>query len=166
MGPLMIDTRTAPRRTLRFDTLAGLRAELDRLDAAHRAGTLRATGNWSPGRILAHLAAWIEYPYSGFPMRSSILMRLLGRLAKRSILHAPFKPGFRFRAVPSGTYGQDEMPFPEALSRLRTALDTLETRTPPLPSPVFGPLSHEEWIRLHLSHAELHLGFLNPSSAT
>lgn len=161
----MIDTRHAPRRTLRFHTLADLRAELDRLDAAHHAGTLRATGNWSPGRVLGHLAAWAEYPYSGFPMRGSVLMRLLGRLAKGRILRTPFSPGFRFRSVPGGTYGQDEMPFPEALYRLRTVLARLETTPPPLPSPVFSTLSHAQWIRLHLSHAALHLGFLFPDGA-
>jgi hypothetical protein len=27
-------------------------------------------------------------------------------------------------------------------------------------SPAFGALSHDEWMRLHLGHAQLHLGFI------
>lgn len=31
-------------------------------------------------------------------------------------------------------------------------------------SPIFGKLSHEQWVNLHLKHAELHLGFLDPGA--
>ena len=41
----------------------------------------------------------------------------------------------------------------------------LRDNDPAKPNPVFGPLTHEQWIQLNLRHAELHLGFLVPQSA-
>jgi hypothetical protein len=32
------------------------------------------------------------------------------------------------------------------------------------PSPLFGPLSSDDWERLHLRHTKHHLGFLEPKS--
>ena len=29
------------------------------------------------------------------------------------------------------------------------------------PSPVFGPMTHEEWEQLHCRHAELHFSFIH-----
>jgi hypothetical protein len=71
--------------------------------------------------------------------------------------------GVRIPGVKGGTFGIDEVPCEEGASRLRRAIDRLERdQSPPHPSPVFGPMSHDEWIRLNLRHAELHLGFLHP----
>ena len=47
-------------------------------------------------------------------------------------------------------------------SRFRAAMDRLRTTAPAAPNPVFGRLTHEQWIQLNLRHAELHLGFHLP----
>lgn len=60
------DTRKASHRPLRFDSPAELLSEIDRILAAERAGTLRATGNWSAGTIFGHVAAWMNYPTTAF----------------------------------------------------------------------------------------------------
>lgn len=61
-----LDTRTVTdRRPLRFSTLADVRADLDALEQAHRAGALRRTGNWTPAQHMAHVAAFINYDYDG-----------------------------------------------------------------------------------------------------
>ena len=57
------------RRRLRFNNVDELRAEIDRILTAERAGTLRRSGNWTTGRVFGHLATWINYGYEGFPMR-------------------------------------------------------------------------------------------------
>jgi hypothetical protein len=44
-------------------------------------------------------------------------------------------------------------------------MEQLKTQAPTAPSPILGTLTHEEWIAMHLRHAELHLGFLIPEQA-
>lgn len=43
----MINTRRVERRSLHLSSIAELLVELDRIEHAEKAGTLRAVGNWS-----------------------------------------------------------------------------------------------------------------------
>ncbi len=158
----MINTRKAQRRTLRFDTIAQLREELARLEAANAAGTLKTTGNWSVGQILGHLAAWIDYAYDGYPMSPPLWVRAMGRLMKPFVTGMSMPPGVRIYGAPAGTYGGENLEFAEGLRRMRAALDRLEKSAPTRPSPMFGRFSHEGWKRLNLNHAALHLGYVHP----
>jgi hypothetical protein len=89
----MIDTTTAPRRSLRFRCLACLREELDRVDA----------------------------------------------------------PGVTFE---------------DGMARMRSALARLERgERMSHPSPWLGPLTHDQWIRINLSHTQMHLGFMTYADA-
>jgi len=38
-------------------------------------------------------------------------------------------------------------------------MERLRAGPPARPNVIFGPLTHDEWIQLHLRHAELHLSF-------
>lgn len=50
----------------------------------------------------------------------------------------------------------------DAAERLLVALRRLEQRQQAdYDSPAFGPMSHEDRVRLNLRHAELHLGYLS-----
>lgn len=157
-----IDTRRAERRTLRFDALSEALAEAERLADAESAGTLRATGNWSLGQALGHLAAWIDFAYDGWPARPPWFVRLLAPLMKRGVLRGTPKPGFRLPGAPDGTYATAPLPAAEGLDRFRRAVARLEAAPPPGPNPAFGAMSHREWQLLHQRHAELHLGFFHP----
>jgi hypothetical protein len=57
------------RRTLRFDTIDDALAEIERIVAAEPGGTLNRLGNWTPGQIKGHVAAWINYSFEGYPIR-------------------------------------------------------------------------------------------------
>jgi hypothetical protein len=160
----MADARSskvnAPVRELRFSTLEELEEELGRIEDAYVAGTLESTGNWSPGKILGHLAAWIDYGFDGYPMRAPFFVRAIGRLMKNAVMKQPtLKPGLQIPGAPGGTYGTEEMDVPEGAAMLRTSIERLRMQTPPA-HPIFGPLTAAEWNRLHLGHAALHLGFL------
>lgn len=150
------------RRTLRFDTIAELEAEIDRIVAADRDGQLRTTGHWTPGQIMAHVAAWIEYGYDGYPLRPPPwFVRWFLRWQGKRFLRVGMPSGVRIPRVKDGTFGQDEMPTAAAAERLRRALQRLQSGEPAkFDSPAFGPMSHDDRIRLNLRHAELHLGFL------
>jgi hypothetical protein len=160
----MIETAMAPRRTLRFRTLDDLDTELVRIEEAHRAGRLSHTGNWSPGTILGHLAAWIEYGWTGYPpnLRVPWFVRPLLRLRKKKFLRSPLPGGFRIPGVEGGTLGTEPMEFDAGMARFRDAVQPLRRgQAPPHPSPAFGRFDNPQATQAALRHAELHLGFLN-----
>jgi hypothetical protein len=162
-SPVPIDTGTvAGRRVLRFESIDQAMAEVERLAEAERAGRLRRLGNWSLGQTLGHLAAWVEYAYTGAPLKVPFFIRWILRLRKRKFLYGTMRSGVRIPGVEAGTLATDPVPLEEGRGRYRRAMERLKAEAPTAPSPAFGRLTHEEWIALNLRHAELHLGFLIP----
>ncbi len=158
-----VKTQTTPdHRTLRFRTLDDCTAEVQRILAADREGTLRARGNWTPGQVMSHVAAWIEYGYDGFPIRRPpFFVRWILRFRLRKMLREGMPRGVRIPGVEEGTTGMEKMATAAAATRLLAALERLrQGEEAKHDSPAFGPMSHEDRIELNLRHAELHLGFL------
>ena len=157
------NTRTVREfRRLRFASVEDCAAEVERIVDADLAGRLRVTGNWTPGQILAHVAAWIEYGYNGFPIaRPPFFIRWFLRLRLRKMLEQGMPRGVRIPGVKQGTTGMDEMETAAAADRLQQALERLNSgEAAKYDSPAFGAMSHDDRIRLNLRHAELHLGYL------
>ncbi len=159
--PTATKTTTAPRRTLRFNTPDDLVHELGQLEASQRAGTLKASGSWTPGQNLGHLATWVEYTFDGTPMKPPWIIRFIMKFRKHSFLNSPMRAGVKIPGVKGGTLGTEPVGFDEGLLRLRKGWERLRREAPTKPNVLLGPLTHEEWIKLHLRHAELHLGFLH-----
>jgi hypothetical protein len=158
-----VDTgKVAGRRELRFESIDQALADVDRLAEVERAGRLRRLGNWTLGQTLGHLAAWVEYGYTGCPLKVPFFIRWILRLRKRKFLYGPMRSGVKIPGVEGGTLATDPMPLDEAVERYRRVMERLKTEAPTAPSPIFGRLTHEEWIALNLRHAELHLSFLVP----
>jgi hypothetical protein len=158
-----VDTgKVAGRRTLRFESVDQAMAEAERLAEAERAGRLKRLGNWTLGQTLAHLAAWVEYGYTGAPLKVPFFIRWFLRLRKRKFLYGPMGAGVKIPGVEGGTLATDLVPLDEGLGRFRRAMKRLKAEAPTAPSPAFGRLTHEESIALNLRHAELHLGFMIP----
>lgn len=157
------NTAKVHHRQMRFVSIDDVLAELGRIRQADLEGRLETSGNWTAGQILAHLAAWIDYGYTGYPVKTppfpvSWLLRWMG---KRILKHG-MKPGVRIPGVKEGTFGQEEISVAEGVERLQKALLRLKQGEPcSFDSPAFGPMSHEDRIRLNLKHAELHLGFMH-----
>ncbi len=104
--------KSAGFRKLRFDSIDSLLEELTAIEAAVKANQLTVTGNWSPGQILSHLAAWIEYGYVGFPIKPvPFFLRFLLRFGLKKMLDQGMPRGVRIPGVSAGTTGQDDMPF-------------------------------------------------------
>lgn len=156
-----VNTKQAERRTLRFESLDDIRAELDKIEAWHNAGGVRHTGNYTPGQNFNHLAKWIEvYETREFGDRPPWFVRAIGRMMKNRIATKGF---------PAGLSGPGNKPQPEAdvsfedgLARYREKLGVLETLDLAHENPMFGTCTHEYGMRVQLRHAELHLGFLHP----
>ncbi len=163
--PEPIDTRKVnDRRQLRFESAAELDRDIASLLEAERNGALRRTGNWELGQALGHIAAWASYPYEGYlpEMRPPWFVRMIGRLMKKRMLSGDMPAGFRIPKVEGGTWAIERMSSDEGAERCRVAFERLERETPAIPNPIFGPLTHDEWKRMNLGHAALHLSFFHP----
>ena len=150
-------TATTKRRALSFASLAAVMPEVDRLLQGHR-----TVGNWTLGQTLGHVACWVEYNYTGAPLKVPFFIRWLCRLRKQKFLYEPMRPGLKIPGVQGGTLGTEPMSLEEGLGRLRRVMERLKVEAPTTPNLAFGPLTHEEWIAGNLRHAEMHLGFLVP----
>ena len=157
-----IDTAKAARRGLKFTCLGCVAADLDRIEAAHRAGTLGHSGNWSPGQILDHCAIILEIGLDGSNVDAGFFARIVGRLVKRFLLKPDsMRPGFKLPKRMSALAPRPGVTFDQGMVRIRRALariDAGERMTKP--SPFLGPMTHQEWVALNANHCQLHFGFL------
>lgn len=150
---------TPGRRLLRFDTIDQVLTDVDTLAAAEAEGNLKCLGAWTFGQTLNHLATWVDYAYEGYPLKIPFFIRWLARPMKKRALTKPLNPGMRLPKVPGGTLATEIVPTDDALLHFQKTFDRLANEAPDKPHPIFGPLTHDEWIAMHLRHAELHLSF-------
>ena len=154
------------RRQLRFESLDAAVRDAEYLLAA---GYDRV-GRWDLAQCLDHLAAWLTYPVDGFP-RTPLLLRpvfaLVRATAGRGMLTKYLREG-----MPAGkptmpqsvtTPGGDPA---AALGRFRAAAGRFTAHAGEyLPSPLFGPLTRDEALRVQLAHCAHHLSFLVPKAS-
>jgi hypothetical protein len=152
--------KVANRRELHFDSLQQILDEVERLDPA----TTKTLGNWSGGQILRHLAIVINGSIDGTALRFSWILRMMGRMLKKRILAKGMMPGFQMKGKSAEILVPPATSWEEGLACFRQAIHRLETESKRQRSPFLGPMTREDWDRLHCRHAELHLSFLVPSS--
>jgi hypothetical protein len=161
-----VDTaRVTGCRELHFGMIDDALADVPQLVAAERAGKLNRLGNWTLGQTLGHLAAWINFGFDGNPLNPPWFVKVLSRMMKKRFIYGKPMRGFKIPKVPGGTLATELLSTDEGERRFRDAMERLRRGPPARPNPVFGALTHDEWINLHLRHAELHLGFLCPQSS-
>ena len=155
---MSIDTgKVKDRRTLRFGTVAEVRRDLDAMETAHKRGTLRCAGNWTPGQIFTHLSAFINFGYDGYPKEVSppwLLAVIFIRPRRAKYLNKGFPAGVKIPGTKQGTIGMEDVTFEEGIARFRVAHGRLEESPPTVESPAFGPMTYDEKIRMALGHAE------------
>jgi hypothetical protein len=163
---MAIDTKKATRRTLAFNSFDDVRTELTALEKAHAAGALNTSGNWTPGQILSHLAAFMTYPYDGYPPELSSppwFIKLILKAKKNTYLYKALPAGVKIPGIKGGTTGADDVSFEQALPRLLAAMARMEKAPPAIDNPVFGPMTHDQWKSVNIRHCELHLAFFRVS---
>lgn len=166
---MAVDTRKAERRPLGFSSLADLEADLDFLERAHAEGRLRHSGNWTPGQVFQHCAIFMRCALDGFADRPPLLVCLIARLLfkRRAISGAPAIAGFRLPKKASFLLPDDDVSTARGLDDLRGVIGRVNAGERfTVPSPIFGRLTHEQWLRLQLGHCALHLGFLHRDGET
>jgi hypothetical protein len=154
--------KVTSRRELRFASIDDAMREIDAIVSAEGAGKLVWLGNWSTGQTLGHLATWIDFAFDGYPKSVSppFFIRWILKPRKNRYIHDRMPAGVKIPRVRNGTEGTDDCSTDDGLARCRKAFERLRAQSPSIDNPIFGPLTHDEWIQLNLRHAELHLGFL------
>jgi hypothetical protein len=157
--------RIARRRPVRLQSIDDLVAEVDQVTAATAAGKAHSLGNWSPAQILWHIGRFIELSFDGFTFRyrrgPEWITRLLRLLAWRWLIALAFRPGFRNPREAAALEPEPSVSFDVAVAYLKQQIARIrggERMTKECS--VDGPYSHEQWVYIHLRHAELHLSFL------
>jgi hypothetical protein len=145
------------RRTLTFGGLHEVMPEVDRLLAGHR-----PAGNWSLGQICNHLGSTLLCSVEGFPEAAPWPVRAtLGRLFKRKVLRSGVMPtgvGLPEKFVP-----KPDLDARAEAEALRAAINAFSSHRGPVAShPFFGPMTYDDWARLHTIHGAHHLSFLLP----
>ncbi|HEY2881434.1 MAG TPA: DUF1569 domain-containing protein [Pirellulales bacterium] len=147
------------RRKLHFNTLAEIQADAERLAAIN----VRQLGNWPLGYALSHIAGAMRISLDGANFRVPFYIRLIVPLFKKKMLRDPMPAGFQLPKKASKQLIPDrQVSIEEGLNDLRATIDRLNREPQRHPSPVFGPMTREEWDQLHCRHSELHLSFFVP----
>jgi hypothetical protein len=146
------------RRTLHFDTLDDILADVKRLDR----GPVKSLGNWTPGQNLAHLALTMTRSLDGFSFQMAWPFRLLCKVMKPWFLRGAMPAGFQLSREGAADLDPPPTEWVDGLRELRAVIGRLKTEPQRAKSPAFGTMTREEWDRLHCRHAKLHLSFLTP----
>jgi hypothetical protein len=149
------------RRNLRFAAYDELRGDVDRLTS----GPVKVLGNWSPGQIFRHLAIAYNASIDGFTMTFPLHLRLIGRVFRKKLLTMQMPAGFKLPPNGAAMLEPPSTATDEGAAQLRAAIERLEREPKRAKHPMFGELTREEWDRVHLTHASLHLSFLIPERA-
>lgn len=157
-------SKVADRRTLRFARLEDIAGDVHELDRGD--GDVRASGNWTPGQIVHHVAKLMEMSIDGFPAPAPLPIRLIGKLLRSSVLTKPMRAGFKIPGVLRDAAPPEDVTWNAAREYLDAMVARVEAgERMEQPSPAFGPMVHEEWLQLHCRHAEMHFSFMHPASA-
>jgi len=157
---LYVMADTTARRELHFHSIDEALAEAESLATAERAGTLSSCGQWTLGQALGHLAAWVDYGFTGAPIKVPFFIPWIARPFKKRILSCTLPAGKNILGVAGGTLAKDVISTDDGLARFRQAFGRLKSESPQLSHLLLGRLTHDEWIALNLRHAELHLSFM------
>lgn len=161
-----VNLRKADRRDLDFESVDDALEDLQRILSAERLGELRTSGNWSAGQIFQHVGRFIRYSYDGFPFSSPLPIRLASRLLKPVILgDRPFPVGVGLRGDSAALLPDAVVATQEGVEELRTQLHRIKSgEKMTAKSPALGPLTHDQWLTLHLKHAAHHFSYLHPEN--
>jgi len=161
-----VKTKTAPRREIQFSDLGSILNDVDRLEAAEKAGSLVQNGNWSLGQITHHVADLIEQSLDGFRFKAPAPIRILFTTLRPILFKRPIPAGITLRGQSRVLIPEPDISSEQGLSELRAQIKRLQDGAQMThPSPIFGRLDQEQWMGLHLRHAALHLSFLDPGEA-
>lgn len=157
-------TATTQRRQLRFNDLDEVVRDAESL----LANGYEKAGNWDLAQCCKHLAEWLRFPVEGFP-KMPLPLRPLFWMARKTVGRKKLLEYIGTGSFPAGKPTMPQTVAPpggdprEAVDALRTSVERLKAYGGPIvPSPLFGPMTKDEAVRMQLVHAAHHLSFLVP----
>jgi hypothetical protein len=158
---MTIDTKkVAGRRAPSFTTIDQILADVEMLDR----GEIESLGNWTPAQIVEHVALFMDGSLDGFGFKAPLPLRMLGRVLRARGFTRPIPPGFSLRGKIAKFAPDANVTWRQAVDHLRRVAERVRGGARmTAPSPMFGALTHEEWVSLHCRHAELHFSFMRPA---
>ncbi len=150
-------TKMMTRRELNLNSIDEIIAEVGRLQS----GGYEKAGNWDLQQICDHLSYYVRGTLEGFSEKAPWLVRMFtGRRRLKKLLRGePIPAGIPIPEKLIPLAGGDEG---KAAAQLQGLLERLKTQTKVYPSPLFGTLTKEQWLKLHTLHCNHHLSFLAP----
>lgn len=150
------------RRELHFEHIDEVYADAERLVAAAPQGQgIQMLGNWSLGKVLAHLGQAIEVSIDNektvtpLPVRWMLRTFLLKRMLTKGM-----PSGFQLPKAQAEVFVPKDEPSPqEGLERLKQAIHRYHSEPRKGIHPAFGQLTPAQLDQLHCRHGELHLSF-------
>ena len=146
-------------RTLRFESFDEAMQEAETLPA----GPHHATGNFSLGQSLEHLARTLEIASGNRDAPPSTwIMRTFSRIIRPMVLRKA-ATGFRLPG-PAQTvlWPSEEVSVKDGIARLREAAEKFRAFDGSTPHVFFGKMSVAQHHQLQCRHFEGHLGFVHP----
>jgi hypothetical protein len=157
--PMPVETaKVEGRRKVAYASFEELLADADRLGS----GTVKALGNWSEGQIYRHLAKVYNGSIDGISITFSWPVRIMTKVFRKKILAGAMPPGFNLPADGAKALVPEPATAAEGLAELHAAVDRLKNEPNRVRHPLLGKMTREEWDKLHLAHASLHMSFLVP----
>jgi Protein of unknown function (DUF1569) len=150
--------RVDGRRKLDYASFEEMLADADRLGS----GPVKVLGNWSAGQIFRHLAAAYNGSIDGFTITFPWYFRVMAKLFKNKLLAGPMPAGFKLPSKGADTLEPAATSTEEGLADLHAAVARLEREPHRAYHPMFGELTNEQWNKVHLKHASMHMSFLVP----
>jgi hypothetical protein len=156
--PMPVNTaKVDGRRKVKYQSYEELFADAERLGT----GKVRQIGNWTPGMVFQHLAAAYNGSIDGLPGTFPWHLRLMVWIFKKRLLAGPMPAGFKPPRDLADAVIPPPTPAEEGLAKLRAAVARLGREPSRAPHPLLGKLTKEEWDKVHLGHASLHMSFLD-----
>jgi hypothetical protein len=155
-----VDTsKTSGRREIRYRNHDEVLADAERLAATG----YRQLGNWSLGQVAQHLAKAMTTALDGWKELPAWPIRVLARLLfKDKAVRGPMQPGFKLPPKVAPFLLPDAATDATGIDALRTAVRRWKAEPQRHPHGFFGKLTPEEWEKLMLNHAAMHMSFLVP----
>lgn len=153
-------TADQERRPVSYQSLSAV-LEDAQFFASHPHQTV---GQWSYGKILQHLADSYNSSFDGVDFKAPFVIRWVVRtFFKQKFLREKMSSGYKLPKKAEAKLPSQETPVDAALANLKQAISRFEREEPRAEHPVFGKLTPEEWLQLHLRHSELHMSFVKPT---
>ncbi len=153
-----------PCRMLDFRSVADLGRELDRIEEACHSGAVKPTGSWSVGQNCQHVAKFFSFALDGFDAPAPMPIRIIATLLfkKKAIGPGPMPSGIKLPAKASYMLPDPDVSDKDGIAFLRQQIQRIKNGEQfTHPSPIFGKLTHDQWMNIQLKHAAMHLGFLD-----